>query len=503
MSRASDCELLSPGAWIDFWADARWLRLEETDVTRQGNRGVPGWIAYAVLLLIAVGAVLSICIAGERLAPGGGPASPEMKTGTDSGDVSMLSNVLLAVAVIVFATRAAGILVSLLGQPPVIGEVVGGILIGPSVLGSVAPDAMAYLLPDGVAPFLAVIAQLGVILYMFLVGLELDFHLVHGNGRATIAIAHTGIAVPFVLGAALALGLYEGYAASGASFTAFALFMGVALSVTALPVLARILTDQRVHQTRLGAIAIACAGAGDATAWCLLAVVVSIVQARLGDALRTIVLTIGFFALILYAARPAVHRWLPRIERGRESGIAIIFVSLVLAALAAEYIGVHAIFGAFLLGVIVPHDSRLAKGLRQRLEAVVTVLFLPVFFAFIGMRTEIGLIRELDQWLLCGLIVAAACAGKIGGTLAAARWTGLGWRESTALGVLMNTRGLVELIVLNIGLELGIISPALFAMLVVMALVTTFMTSPLLGRIMSGSLWDKGDPRGTREIGEG
>ncbi|MBX7258884.1 MAG: cation:proton antiporter [Candidatus Hydrogenedentes bacterium] len=420
-------------------------------------------------------------------------AEDAMPHGSAAVSASTLFHVLLAIAVIIVVTRAAGMLVGFLGQPLVMGEVIGGIVLGPSLLGRIAPETMDYVLPAGVAPFLGVIAQLGVILYMFLVGLELDLHLARRGVKATVFISNASIAAPFILGAGLAFPLHERFAPEGVGLTVFVLFLGVSMSITAFPVLARILADRRVQKTRLGVIALTCAAIGDATAWCLLAFVVSFAHDRAGDALQTLLLTIGFVALIVGVGTPLAQRWVPRMERRPQGALTVVFVAMLLSAVATEYIGIHAIFGAFLLGAIIPHDSRIASDLTHRLESFIGVLFLPVFFAYTGMRTQIGLISGVENWLFCGAIIAVACMGKFGGTYAAARLTGMPRREASALGVLMNTRGLVELIVLNIGLDLGVISPTLFAMLVLMALVTTFMTSPLLNLVMGKRSWGQED----------
>lgn len=407
--------------------------------------------------------------------------------------VNALLHVLVALAAIIVTARLIGRFFARLGQPPVIGEVVGGILLGPSLLGRVAPDAYAALLPATVAPFLGVHAQLGIILYMFLVGLELDPAVIRRSGHATLAISHASIIAPFILGSALALALYPLLATSQTSFTVFALFMGVSMSVTAFPVLARILADRGIARTRMGMVAIACAAVDDATAWCLLALVVSIAQARASDAAVTSALAVAFVLVMAFVAAPAIRRVAAGAERDRELSrgtLAVVLVGMLVAAATTEWIGIHGLFGAFAFGVAVPHASRIAEGVSARLDDVVAVLFLPAFFAFTGMRTELGLISGLQNWLICGAIVLVACAGKFGGTLAAARLVGLGWRDSSALGVLMNTRGLVELIVLNIGLDLRLISPRLFTMLVIMALATTFMTTPILQLLLRRHPWE-------------
>jgi len=460
---------------------------------------------YALMLAGAVLAFLWIRRQGEMLVapPPSGPAFSGASAGADSappaaggaaasrsgGDV--LPHVLLALAVILVAARVVGLVFRRLGQPPVVGEVLAGILLGPSLLGRVSPAALAYLLPPQVAPFLGIIAQVGIILFMFLVGVELDPGLMRNRTQATVAISHASIIVPFVLGALLALPLYPRLATRDVPFTAFALFLGVSMSITAFPVLARILTDRGIQRTRLGVMALTCAAVNDVTAWCLLAFVVSVVRAQSGSALVTVLLTAGYVGLLLGVARPVVERLVRVVDhRGTTQGVmTVTFVALLLSALITEAIGVHAIFGAFVLGVLVPHDSRIARQLRAQLEGLVLVLLLPAFFAFTGLRTQVGLVHGAG-WLLCGLIILVASLGKFGGSAAAARLTGLSWHDAASLGVLMNTRGLVELIVLDIGLDLHVLSPALFAMLVLMALATTMATTPVLALLQRGAGWE-------------
>jgi Kef-type K+ transport system membrane component KefB len=318
---------------------------------------------------------------------------------------------------------------------------------------------------------------------MFLVGLELDPALLRKRGHTTVAISHASIVAPFLLGATIALFLYPKLSTSDVPFTCFSLFLGVSMSVTAFPVLARILTDRGIHKTRMGAIALTCAAVDDVTAWCMLAFVVSVARAQAAGAVATIAMALGFIALMIAVVRPAMVRLsLVYGNRGRltQGVMASIFIALLISASATELIGIHAVFGAFALGAVIPHDSGMARELTDRLEDIVIVLLLPAFFAYTGLRTQIGLLSGYEQWMMCALIVVVASAGKFGGSVVAARITGLNWRDSSALGVLMNTRGLMELIVLNIGLEMNVISPTLFAMLVIMALVTTFATTPIL-----------------------
>jgi K+:H+ antiporter len=437
-------------------------------------------LMYGAMMVVAIALFLAIDSCGQRLvAPG--PAAPSARGPVMvRGNPDALFHVLVALTAVMLTGRLLSLL--FLGQPPVIGEVVGGILLGPSLLGRLWPEAAAFIMPPSVAPFLGVLAQFGVILYMFLVGLELNPGVLRARAHATVAISHASIIAPFLLGATVSLLLYPLLSSSDVSFTSFALFVGVAMSITAFPVLARILTDRGMQKTHLGIIALGCAATDDLTAWCLLAFVVGKVQAKLGGAFVVLGLTAAFIAIMLLVVRPATARLLARLGETQltRGVVALIFAAVLLSALTAEGIGIHAIFGAFLLGAITPHDSVVAREFPKKFEELVTVLLLPAFFAFTGMRTQIDLVSGLEHWLICGLIIVVATAGKFGGALLAARFAGLGWRESAGLGVLMNTRGLMELIVLNIGLDLKVISPTLFAMMVLMALVTTAATTPVL-----------------------
>jgi Kef-type K+ transport system membrane component KefB len=400
-----------------------------------------------------------------------------------------LPHVLLAMIVVIIAARLLGAVFRRLAQPAVIGEVVAGILLGPSLLGRVAPEVSTYLLPPSVAPYLQIIAQLGVILFMFLVGLELDTSLLRKRTRATVAISHASIVLPMALGAGSAMFIHRELAPAGVPLHVFALFLGVSMSVTAFPVLARILTDRGISKTELGTLAISCAAVDDVTAWCLLAGVVGFARHDFGDALRTLALSALYVTVMLVVVRPLLARLVRRQEllgRLTPGAVALVFIGLLASALATEYAGIHALFGAFLLGAIIPHESLLAKDLKVKLEDLVVMLLLPAFFAYTGMRTQIGLLSDVWSWLVCAALIAVACAGKFGGGTLAARLTGLSWRDAASIGVLMNTRGLMELVVLNIGLDLGVISPALFAMLVVMAIVTTLATTPLLELLTRG-----------------
>jgi Kef-type K+ transport system membrane component KefB len=395
-----------------------------------------------------------------------------------------LSLLLLQIVVIVLAARLLGALCHRIQQPPVIGEMIAGILLGPSLLGALAPAAQAFLFPPESLGALRLLSQIGVVLFMFVVGIELDVQHLRQRAHAAVLVSHASIIVPFFLGTAGSLLLYPILAPAGAPFSAFALFMGVAMSITAFPVLARIIEERGLTGSQLGSVAIACAAVGDVTAWCLLAVVVAIAKAHgASGALPTIVLTLLFIGGMLFLVKPRLASLVERrpLVAGRNGmTLAALFVFVLAAALFTEVIGIHALFGAFLAGVAMPSNAALRQLLRERVETFSSALLLPLFFAFTGLRTQIGLLDDLRGWLLCAGVIGLAIAGKMGGSMAAARWTGLGWGDSFALGALMNTRGLIELIALNVGYDLGILSPRIFVMLVLMALATTLMTGPLL-----------------------
>ena len=460
--------------------------LTESALPRERRRGPLFFVVYALVLVVAIGAYLGIRSQGMDLVAVHPPASEHAGGGTHANTLAV---VLLALAVITITARGLGwVFERTLRQPAVIGEIVAGLLLGPSVLGWLAPDVYAWLLPSEAAPFLGLLSKVGVVLFMFLVGLELDLGQLRRSSHATLAISHASIVAPFLMGSALSLWLYPLYGTANVSFTTFSLFVGVSLAVTAFPVLARILTDRGISRTSLGVTALACAAVDDVSAWTLLALVVGVANGTLASAALTVPIAIGYIAVMFLVARPMLGR-LSAAEQLREGPLghgplALVFVGMLFSAWATEQIGLHAMFGAFLLGAVMPHEGRLAEQTRGRIEDIVVVLFLPAFFAFTGMRTSVSLLDGVQDWMWCGLVILAATVGKFGGSLVAARFAGLGWRSSAAIGILMNTRGLVELIVLNIGLDLGVISPTLFTMFVLMALVTTFATSPLLALVV-------------------
>ena len=423
-------------------------------------------------------------------------ASPEHTAKASSNIASALwtnlrhpvSLLLVQVIVILVVARVVGMFLRKAGQPVVVGEMIAGILLGPSFLGMLSPETMTFLFPPQSLGSLGLLSQIGIITFMFVVGMELNLKQIRRKAHAAVLVSHASIIVPFFFGTVFSLLIYRSFAPGNVNFTAFALFMSVAMSITAFPVLARILEDRGLTRTSLGSTAIACAAVDDVTAWCILAAVISIAKASgLSGVAVTILLTFLFIALMLFVLKPRIAR-LPAIadfERQTQRGglVAMVLAFVLASALFTEIIGIHALFGAFLAGVVMPSDSGLRKFLAERLEVITSCFLLPLFFAFTGLRTQIGLLNDWSSWVLCAVVIAVAIAGKLGGSALAARWAGMSWSESLSLGVLMNTRGLVELIVLNIGYDLGILSPRLFSMMVIMAITTTFMTGPLLSLV--------------------
>ena len=389
----------------------------------------------------------------------------------------------IAVAVVMLIARLFGMASVALGQPRVMGEVVAGITLGPTILGAFLPGIQDALFPEDIIPFIGVVAQLGLIFYMFMVGLEIDPSQLKGRIGQVAAISNASVALPMALGIAVALPLYE-MVGPDTKFAAFALFMGVSMSITAFPVLARILVERRMLKRPVGALALACAAVDDVTAWFLIALATAVAVAGSGgDVIETILLAIAFCAVMGLVVRPLLARASAAYdEAGTVPGgwIAAIFAGVLLAAYTTEEIGIALIFGAFVMGLVMPRHAELSEDVTRRIEDFVVTLLLPLFFAFTGLKTNVGLLDRPELWILTGVLIAVAVVGKLLGAMLAARFTGFPWRSSAVIGTLMNTRGLTELIVLNLALEKGVISEALFAMLVIMALVTTFMAGPAL-----------------------
>jgi Kef-type K+ transport system membrane component KefB len=394
---------------------------------------------------------------------------------------------LLQVIIIIVFVRVAGFFFRKTGQPAVIGEIVAGIVLGPSVLGLVAPAVSAFIFPANSLANLQFLSQVGLILFMFIVGLELDATVIRKQAKEAVIISHASIIIPYALGMALALFMYEKFAPPGVSFLAFSLFMGIATSITAFPVLARILQERKITQTKLGNLAITCAAADDVTAWCILAALVGIVKAGTSlYALYTICLLIFYVVVMIMIVRPLLKKIVLKFnqhELTSKSMVAIVFMIMLLSAYIAELIGIHALFGAFLAGAIMPEELDFRKKIIHKIEDVSIILLLPLFFVFTGLRTQITLLNDGSLWVTFIWVVAAAVGGKFGGSALAAKAVGQSWKDSLSIGALMNTRGLMELVALNIGYDLGILSPQVFAMMVLMALATTLMTNPALNFI--------------------
>ena len=396
-----------------------------------------------------------------------------------------LARLLLQLVVIVAAARLFGAAARLLKQPSVIGEIAAGIALGPSLLGMWFPHVSAGIFPADSLDLLQLLAQIGVIFFMFVVGLELDWPSVRKEAHAAVAVSHVSILLPFLLGVLVAFPLYREHAPPGVPFQAFALFMGIAMSITAFPVLARILEERGLTKTPIGATALTCAAIDDVTAWTLLAFVVAIVTSSgaLGILGATVALALLFLAVMVGVVRPGLVKALaPGIGRDPYSKerVALVLGIACAAALTTEVIGIHALFGAFVAGAILPADQDFRRGLRERLETFSAVFLLPLFFAFTGLRTQIGLLDDGGAWLTCVGIIVLATAGKFAGSAVTARIMGVDWNSSFILGALMNTRGLMELIALNVGYDLGVISAEMFTSLVLMALVTTTLTGPMV-----------------------
>lgn len=443
---------------------------------------------YLLTLLLAGGAIFTLIglgssLPGPQIAAAAQQASPWAALLANLNHP--LSHLFVQLLVIIAVARVVGAIFARYGLQAVVGEMFAGILLGPSLFGWLWPDAFAFVFPTESMGALRLLSQVGICLFMFSVGMELNLSHARNKAPTAVAVSHASIVVPFVMGVALAYFLFVEFAGPAATFVGFALFMGISMSITAFPVLARILQERGMLRTPLGSTAITCAAVDDVTAWSILAFVVAIVRSTsLGGAALALALVGVVLVVMTLVVRPALPRWLghQRLTETEPSSSTLgIVVCVVLAsALSTEVIGIHALFGAFLAGTVMPDVEGFRDRIRARVEKFSSALLLPLFFAFTGLRTELGSLEGAHGWLLCLLIIVIATAGKLGASAVAARVTGMKWNESLQLGALMNTRGLMELIALNIGYDLGILSPPIFTMLVLMALVTTFMTGPLL-----------------------
>jgi Kef-type K+ transport system membrane component KefB len=385
-------------------------------------------------------------------------------------------HVLIAMALIITAARFFGWAISKIGQPRVHGEILAGILLGPSLLGVIAPSALDYLFPSQVISALKVLAMIGLVLFMFLIGLELDLGKLRGHGHKAVVISEASIALPVALGALLALWLYPRLG-EGVDKLGFTLFIGAAMAITAFPVLARVLQETGLYHTRIGVLTITCAAVDDVSAWCLLAAVVAIINSTgFGDAIRIIGLSVVFVVGMIKFVRPLIRRT-PKVP---------VWLALALAFASAwttEQIGIHAIFGAFMAGAAMPRKPEIRSEIHEKLQTATLTFLLPVFFMVVGLATRIDLLNSAYLFGITALVIGVAIAGKWGGSMVAARITGETWQDAAAIGILMNTRGLTELVILSVGLELGVITTTMYTIMVLMALVTTLMATPMLALI--------------------
>lgn len=398
-----------------------------------------------------------------------------------------LAILLAQIVTIIFVARFFGWVCRKIGQPSVVGEMIAGILLGPSFVGTHWPEFSALLFPKESLGNLQFLSQIGLILFMFVIGMELDLKALRNKAHDAVVISHASIIIPFALGVTFAFFTYEQFAPANIEFASFSLFMGIAMSITAFPVLARIVQERGIHKTKLGAVVITCAAADDVTAWCILAAVIAIVKAgSFASSLYIIVMAVVYVFLMLKVVRPFLRR-VGELKSTRESlskpVVAIFLLTLIISAYVSEIIGIHALFGAFMAGAIMPENAKFRSIIIDKVEDTAVILLLPLFFVFTGLRTQIGLISDPALWKMTLLIIAIAVTGKFVGSMIAAKFVGQSWKDSLSIGALMNTRGLMELVVLNIGYDLGVLSTEVFTMMVIMALVTTFMTGPALDLI--------------------
>ncbi|MDU1891662.1 MAG: cation:proton antiporter [Dysgonomonas sp.] len=394
---------------------------------------------------------------------------------------------LLQIIVIIIVARIFGWMFKKIGQPMVIGEILAGIVLGPSLLGMYFPDVSSFLFPANSLGNLSILSQIGLVLFMFVIGMELDLKLLRNKAHNAVVVSHASIIIPFTLGVGLAYFIYSAHAPEHVQFSSFALFIGISMSITAFPVLARIIQERGIYKTKIGAIAITCAAADDITAWCILAAVIAVVKAgSVVSSLFTIASAIIYVLVMIKLVKPFLKKIGERYQSGKnldKNLVVISFLVLLISSFITETIGIHALFGAFMAGIVMPDKADFRSRFIGKIEDIALVLLLPLFFVISGLRTEIGLLNDWELWEITGIIILIAIAGKFAGSALAAKFMKQSWRDSFTLGALMNTRGLMELVVLNIGYDLGILSSEIFAMMVIMALVTTFMTGPSLDLI--------------------
>jgi len=448
-------------------------------------------LAYAGITLAAISLMYAALLHGGTMeqfgavtaTPSEGSALADFLTGVARNLRHPLAILLMQILAIILMARLFGWLFKKVGQPAVMGEIVAGIALGPSLLGLYFPAFSLLIFPHSSLPNLQMVSQIGLIMFMFVIGMGIDLNVLKSKALDAVIISHTSVVLPFVLGMLLSLALFKTYAPSGTAFLSFSLFTGIAMSITAFPVLARILQERGMEKTQVGNMALTCAAADDITAWCALAAIIAIVKAgNSASALYVIALTIFYIVLMIKFVRPFLQKKAER--HGQDKTMAmIVFVTLLLSCWLAEVIGVHALFGAFLAGAVMPDLAGFKRSFKEKVEDFSLIMLLPLFFVFTGLRTQINLLNEWYLWWMAGLIILVAVTGKFLGSALAARFVGQSWKDSLTIGALMNTRGLMELVVLNIGYDLGVLSAELFTMMVIMALVTTFMTGPALDAV--------------------
>ncbi len=452
-------------------------------------------LSYIGTLALFLLFIYMILKAGKILELGRNVIQPEVKDSYFSQFLQAIKTnlehpvalILVQIVTIIIVSRIIAFIFARIHQPTVIGEIIAGIALGPSLLGALFPEFASALFPEKYMGNLSLLSQVGLILFMFMVGMELDLKVLQNKVKDAVVVSNAGILIPFTLGIGLAYFIYQHFAPQGVPFLSFGLFLGMAMSITAFPVLARIVQERGIHRTRLGALVITCAAVDDISAWCMLAAIIAIAKAgSFLSSIYTILLAVGYVILMLKIVRPFLKR-VGDLHASRENlskpVVAIFFLTLIISSYTTEVIGIHALFGAFLAGTIMPENTKFRNVFIQKIEDISLVLLLPLFFVFTGLRTQIGLINDIYLWKVTGLIILVAIIGKFAGSAFAAKIMGQNWRDSLTIGALMNTRGLMELVVLNIGYDLGILSPEIFSMMVIMALATTFMTGPSIDLI--------------------
>ncbi|KFC21416.1 cation:proton antiporter [Epilithonimonas lactis] len=427
---------------------------------------------------------------GENIAPSKATGATMWENFTDSFLTNLhhpLALLLAQIVTIIMVAKLFGWICVKLKQPSVIGEMIAGIVLGPSLVGLYFPEFSAFMFPKESLPNLQFLSQIGLILFMYIVGMELDLSVLRKKAHDAVVISHASIIFPFALGIGLSYFIYKEFAPEGIQFSSFALFIAIAMSITAFPVLARIVQERNLHKTKIGTIVITCAAADDITAWCILAAVIAIVKAgSFSGSVFVILMAVLYVFLMIKLVKPFLTR-IAESQKGKgfinKALVAVFFLVLIISSYATEVIGIHALFGAFMAGAIMPENVKFRNLFIEKVEDVALVLLLPLFFVFTGLRTQIGLLNDPHLWKIGGLIILTAVIGKFIGSALTAKFLRISWKDSLTIGALMNTRGLTELIVLNIGYDLGVMGPELFAMMVIMALFTTFMTGPSLDLI--------------------